>query len=110
MYDMTINGILYSNIIYSDKEYLIQRTGNNKRYNNRYRVVNTRGTDNHTHINNLGVCKRIINLVKRNELPCTAHEYLIMSCYRLSIDASYKKEAMRLYRDKKDKQQYYNKR
>lgn len=110
MRDKNINGITYTNVIYEDEEFLIQYIKNprkNGKSNNRYRVVNTNGKDNHTHLNNLGVCKKCIKFVKNKKLPLTAKKYLIMSCYRLSIDKKYKNEVMDLYEKKKNKQKYY---
>lgn len=112
MHDQRIKGVLYSNIVYTDKEYIVQRTNDTKKYNNRYRVVNTEGDrdNNHTHINGLGICKKLIELVKKNIIPHTDSKYLIVSCIRLTTDEEYKSELLDLYKKKKDKQQYYNKR
>lgn len=112
MHNKNINGKLYTNVIYIDEEFIIQFIKNPRRtnkYNNRYRVVNTKGSEeNHTHLNNLGVCKKCIKFVKENKLPLTAKKYVIMSCYRLSIDEKYKGKVMNLYNRKKNKQTYYN--
>lgn len=99
-----------------DGEYIVQfiKHPRNKyrNYNNKYRVVNTSGTEeNHTHLNNIGVCKKVIELTKNKKLPLTAKKYLIKSCYRLSTDKDYKAKVNSLYEEKinKNKQKYVNK-
>ena len=114
-FDLIIKGKKYNNIIYKDKEFVIQYTKPNKRnrkYNNRYRLVNTNGYKDtlHTHLNNLDVCKQCIFMVRQNKLPRTAKKYLIKSCYRISNDEEYRKKALDFYNRKKNKgkQKYYN--
>lgn len=110
-YNRIINGIEYENIIYEDKEFLIQyvRPRRKGKYNNRFRLVNVGGEDTHTHLNNIGVCKKVIKFVREKKLPLTSKKYLIISCHRLSLDKEYKEDLMDLYNRKKRKLSYYNK-
>lgn len=112
MYNKIINEIEYTNVIYEDKPFIVQfikNPRNKSKYNNKYRLVNTEGNkDCHTHLNNLGVCKKCILFVSKKKLPLTAQKYIIKSCYRLSIDEDYKEKVLDLYNRKRKKQSYYN--
>jgi hypothetical protein len=107
MYDLVVNGVEYRNVIYKDKEYIIQYTGDGKqtKHNNRYRVVNLAGDEeNHTHLNSKNVCKQCIDLVSHGKIPRVAKKYIIKSCYRLSTDEEYREKVMDLYERKRDRQ------
>lgn len=111
--DLEINGNLYTDVIYKDKEYIIQETGTikNTKYNNKYKLINTKGgPDYHTHLNNIGVCKKIINFERRKKLLLQARKYLIISCSRVTLDPEYRKKCIDYYNLKrnKGKQKYYN--
>lgn len=115
MYEMTVKGVIYENVVYSDKGYIVQETGTrfSGKYNNKYRVLNTHGEDkNHTHLNSFDVCKAVIHLVQHGKLPRTAKKYIIRSCIRLSTDDEYKGKVECLLKTKlnKGKQAYHDKR
>lgn len=115
MYELTVKGVTYENVVYNDKGFIVQETGTrfSGKYNNKYRVQNTYGTeDNHTHLHSLDKCKEVIAMVKHNKLPRTSKKYIIRSCYRLSIDDHYKDKVIQLLETKrnKGKQAYYDNR
>lgn len=107
-----IKGIKYTNILHEEENFLIQYIVDKPKYSNKYRVVNLLGDrdKSHTHLNDVGTCFKCIKLVKGNKIPHTADKYIILSCYRLSIDPDYREEVLDLYYRKKSKQKYYNKR
>lgn len=111
MYDKVVGGYVYTNVIYEGDGFLIQKIFSKikGRGNNRYRTVNLHGSeDNHTHLNDLKVCKKCIELVMKKQVPRTKNKYIIKSCYRLSTHDEYRNELIALYLKKLDKQQYYN--
>jgi hypothetical protein len=115
MYELTVNGIKYENVVYNDKGFIVQETGTrySGKYNNKYRIQNTYGTDeNHTHLHSLDKCKEVIALVIHNRLPRGSKKYVMKSCFRLSIDEDYRDKVQALIETKRNKgqQSYRNKR
>lgn len=115
MYELTVNGIKYENVVYNDKGFIVQETGTrySGKYNNKYRIQNTHGKEeNHTHINSIEKCKEIIGMVQHGKLPRTSKKYIIRSCIRLSTDDCYKEKVIQLLETKqrKGKQAYHDKR
>ena len=111
MYDKVVGDDVYTNVIYEGYGFLIQKIFSKMKGkgNNRYRTVNLKGDDNHTHLNDLKVCKKCIELVRKRQVPHTNNKYIIKSCYRLSVDEDYRKKLNQLYLKKLDKQEYCNK-
>lgn len=112
MYELTIKGVTYENVVYSDKGFIVQETGTrfSGKYNNKYRVQNTYGTkDNHTHLHSLDKCKEVITMVEHNKLPRDSKKYVMKSCIRLSTDECYREKVQALIDIKRNKsQQSYN--
>ena len=72
MYTRLINGVEYDHVVYEQKGFIVHVTSNryNGKYNNKYRLVNTRAGDKyHTHLNSLNACKRCIDYVEHKRIP-----------------------------------------
>lgn len=111
MYDKVVGDYVYTNVIYETDGFLIHKVFSKRKGkgNNRYRTVNLKGDeDNHTHLNDLKVCKKCIELVQKMQVPRTKNKYIIKSCYKLSTNDDYRDKLTQLYLKKLDRQEYRN--